>query len=81
MLFWISVFVVCVYGLSLLIITINLPDWVKKSCPKCGGNMKWIKGCGSQRKDEALFKCKKCNHLEYRGGFGSELLMELKEFR
>lgn len=57
----------------------HMPKWAKPPCSKCGGVMVWVKGHPADSTWEARFKCRKCDHEEYRGGGGSEIAMETWE--
>ena len=52
------------------------PVWATEPCPRCEGEMKWLKGQDSNSTAEAKFECKDCSLQQFRGGIGSELTME-----
>lgn len=52
------------------------PNWALEPCPRCEGEVRWLKGKDSNSTAEARFECKDCSLQQFRGGFGSELTME-----
>lgn len=55
------------------------PEWALDPCPRCEGEVRWLKGQDSNSTAEARFECNCCHLQQYRGGMGSELTMEQRE--
>lgn len=75
----------CILLLILVIISFLMikrsrwPVWALEPCPRCEGEVHWLKGQDSNSTAEAKFECSCCHLQQYRGGMGSELTMELRE--
>lgn len=55
------------------------PVWAMEPCDRCGGTMKWLKGCDSNSTAEAKFECVNCADQQFRGGWCSEITMDRHE--
>lgn len=75
----------CILLLILVLISLFMirrskwPVWTLEPCPRCEGEVRWLKGQDSNSTAEAKFECKDCSLQQYRGGWCSELTMERLE--
>lgn len=75
----------CILLLVLVLISLFMinkskwPVWALEPCTRCEGSVQWLKGQDSDSTAEAKFECTDCKQQQFRGGWGSELVMEHHE--
>lgn len=73
---WWVIFVIFSIIAAYIFFSPSEPLWATEPCENCSSeHVQWREGEDNSCTAEALFECKECSHLEYRGGPTSEFAM------